>query len=206
MFESVQKSFSFTCIFCIEIEFTSFVYGWLVTKDKHNENGTYVCCFSSCQPVIEKDTSGAWAMLSKSFSFDLCLCVCVFAFINSASPAMPKRGWYPPHLMWIIYIHSKCMRQVEETRRNINEIDVEWDNVVWMWLWIVKNAIDLTPKVFLHRRRHYSFKFVRSRSRLVECSFDLCFCSLILVTLFYCVHGKWMRTKCIDEMKLLLRY
>lgn len=46
VFDSVLKSFSFTYVFCIEIEFTSFVYGWLVTKDKHDDNGTYVCCFS----------------------------------------------------------------------------------------------------------------------------------------------------------------
>lgn len=76
-----KNRFSFTYIFCIEIEFTSFVYGWLVTKDKHNDNGTYVCCFSSCQPVIGKDTLEAWAMLCESFSFDLytsvwVVCVC----------------------------------------------------------------------------------------------------------------------------------
>lgn len=39
----LQLSFwHYTCCCCIEIEFHSFVYGWLVTKDKQNGKGTYV--------------------------------------------------------------------------------------------------------------------------------------------------------------------
>lgn len=140
-------------------------------------------------------------------------CVCVFAFVTIAST-----GKYQMRMISISshvnHLHSLKMHESgwRDSNEIMNENDMEWDNVVWLWLWIVEKAIDLTPKVFLHRRRHYSFKLVRSRSRLVDSSICV-FCSLILSSLVrlyffqhHAFHGKWMQTESIDEMKLLLRY
>lgn len=49
------------------------------------------------------------------------------------------------HLMWIIYIHSKCMRWVEYEAW---DSDVAWGNVVWLWLWNHKMLSTLPLKCF----------------------------------------------------------
>lgn len=53
VFDSLLKNrFLLLTFFCIEIEFTSFVYGWLVTKDKHDDNRTYVCVCVCCFSLV----------------------------------------------------------------------------------------------------------------------------------------------------------
>lgn len=151
VFDSVQKSFFF--FFKLRLLYWNRIYlGWLVTKDKHDDKGTYVCCFSfySCD-ANGKDTLEAWAMLSEwyfwnSFLFFSIQLTTLFAWKRAYIQTQERRGKKRPncfsfdagkrkekkcmifHIMWIIYIHSKIasgpdlQRKTWKTRLSRNEM------------------------------------------------------------------------------------
>lgn len=101
------------------------------------------------------------------------------------------------HLMWIIYIHSKYMRAgwkktTWKTRLTLNEI---------MWFDCDFEAIDLTPKVFLHLC-HFSLEFGSfTRSTLFRQPFSISYPQipgLFFNVLFDFLH---MHSVCLWQVK-----